>query len=278
MSFFQTLASFFGGGKKDPEEPTENPIELPAAATEAFDREFAKVMPIAIEKTLALTTGIPDDLKEAIGRKILTEYSMFSRSHDTIEDEILAMLDGHEWSWVEWDFWRAICIKRRQYTNGMRCWCFPWADELDLEYERTEYEPARVFNLMTLKEAKERLTAFPEVAAMKKAEVVDFLTKNEDAWHSVIDPHIQAKWDRKKHYEGPTPKLVLGLMLRTIGDRTRYLRDAKRIERIKCKAEEKFTFTYDQELSAYAKRIKGNPWKENFGPSVPGLDVWISMK
>lgn len=277
MSFLKALFSVFSGDKK--EEAQENPIALPEDVSRKLEEERLKYYPLATQKTLDLVEGIPDDVRKTLYERITSEASPFTRGDAKgMTEELFPLVEKFDWKWKEWEFWRPICIKRKTYTNGMRCFCFPWADELDLELERTEYEPAKVFNVMTLKVAKERLTAFPETSSMKKAELIEFLNNNEKAWNAVIDPHIQAKWDRKKHYEGPTPKMVFELMLWTIQSRAHYLNDLNRIQSASGTAKERFTFSYDEELFAYAKRIKSNPWKENFGPSIPGLDFYLEPK
>lgn len=279
MVFFENVKNFlFGESKtKEPQEERKNPLELPAHACEKIKTELDEFKPIAIQKTLDLTTGIPDDIKQTLSARILEDYSHFAREENVrMADVFFPLIENLDWHWLEWDFWQPICIKRKTFTNGMRCWCFPWADELNLEYERTEYDPSKVFNIMTLKTAKERLTAFPEAEAMKRAELIEFLSENETAWLAVIDPHIRAKWDRQKHYNGPTPKDVFSLMLHTIEDRARCLRDIEKIKKIGGKPKENFSFLYDEELAAYAKRNKKNPWKESFGPSIPGLSIFIT--
>lgn len=276
MSFLKTIFSIFSGSGSDEKE---NPVALPEDVSRKIDGERKKHYPLATQKTLDLVEGIPDDVKKTLYERITSESSPFSRGDAaTMTDELFPLVEPFDWKWKEWEFWRPICVKRKTYTNGMRCFCFPWADELDIEFERTEYEPAKVFNIMTLKVAKERLPAFPETSSMKKAELIEFLSHNEEAWKAVIDPHIQAKWDRKKHYEGPTPKMVFDLMLWTIKDRAEYLHDVQRAKSVSGTVKEKFTFQYDEELFAYAKRIKSNPWKEDFGPSIPGLAFFLETK
>ena len=279
MSFFKKLFSAFSTEEKTEAQPEKNPFELPEDVSRQLEKELKQYFPLAIQKTFDLVTGIPDDVKKTLADRIASEYAIFNRGeYKYMTEQLYPLIENFDWKWAEWEFWRPLCIKRRQYTNGMRIVCFPWADELDFDYERTEYDPDNVFNIMTLKTAKERLSAFPETASMKKSELIEFFKVNEKAWEAVIDPHIQAKWDRKKHYEGPTPKMVFCLMLDTIERRVRYLRDADRIKRINGQIDARFSFTYDCELFAYAKRNKNNPWKEDFGPAIPGLDVYLSMK
>lgn len=277
MSFLKALFSVFSGDKK--EEAPENPVALPEDVSRKLEDERLKYYPLATQKTLDLVEGIPDDVRKTLYDRITSEASPFTRGDAKgMTEELFPLVEKFDWKWKEWEFWRPICVKRKTFTNGMRCFCFPWADELDLEYERTEYEPPKVFNIMTLKVAKERLTAFPETSSMKKAELIEFLSTNEKAWNAVIDPHIQAKWDRKKHYEGPTPKMVFELMLWTIQSRAHYLDDRHRIQSLSGTFKERFSFSYDEELFAYAKRIKSNPWREDFGPSIPGLGFYLEAK
>lgn len=276
MSFLNAIFSIFSGSQRDEKE---NPVALPEDVSRKLEEERLKHYPLATQKTLDLVEGIPDDVRKTLYERITSEASPFTRGDAKgMTDELFPLVEKFDWKWKEWEFWRPICIKRKTFTNGMRCFCFPWADELDIEYERTEYEPSKVFNIMTLKVAKERLTAFPETSSMKKAELIEFLSNNEKAWNAVIDPHIQAKWDRKKHYEGPTPKMVFELMLWTIQLRAHYLDDRHRIQSLSGTFKEKFVFSYDEELFAYAKRIKSNPWMEDFGPSIPGLDFYLEAK
>lgn len=280
MSFFKKLFSAFSTEEKTEAQSGKNPFELPEDVSRQLEKELKQYFPLAIQKTLDLVTGIPDDVKKTLADRIASEYAIFNRAeNEYMTEHLYPLIENFDWKWEEWEFWRPICVKRRQYTNGMRVWCFPWPDELDLDFERTEYEPVKVFNVMTLATAKERLSSFPETADMKKVELIDFLSKNEEAWKAVIDPHIKAKWDRKKHYEGPTPKMVFSLMLKTIEDRVRFLHNTSKIKEVGGTFTVKpFNIAYDSSLFEYAKRIKGNPWQEDFYPQIPGISYLIDPK
>ena len=266
MSFFKALFSLFGDSKK---EEQVNPVALPQRISDKIAQEKIDPYQQAARDTLKLV-NMPDEIKQ----KIVDSFAEINLNQrdigKKISEIVLEDLEGVEWNWIEWDFWSKKCVELDLCPYNMP---WPLPDVLDFEYEREKYSPEKVFNVMTLKTAKERLTNFPETTSMKKVEIIEFLKSNPDAWNAVIDPHIEKIWNGKKHHEGATPKVVLECLLDTINRRGLALYDAQRIWRLRGKTIEDSAFDNDKKLLEIARADPATPWKKNYGHPVPGGDV-----
>ena len=274
MSFFKFLTSVF---KKD-EEPKKSDfqervksITLPETAQEANKRK-AEYMRKAAEATFELCTGIPNEIKKTLVESFPEVGFYTTDETPEAKDELFKLLDGLDWKWSEWEYWRPIAIELGAMTTGMSIYCHPEADKIDWEKARSKYSPEKVFNLMSLKDVKAKLVDNAEVQSMKRAELIEYLKNNESVWFSLIDPHIQSQWDKKKHNEGPTPKRIFDLMCYTIQARASDLEvwqiAIKRGLKTKYNVVEK-----DFYLEAINPKRKKKPWYKSYGPEVPGMVV-----
>lgn len=275
MSFFKFLTSFF---KKD-EEPKKSDsqekvksITLSDSAKE-LNQEKADYMRKAAEATLELCTGIPNEIKKTL----IEQFPKigFCRTDETPEakDELFKLLDGLDWKWSEWEYWRPIAIELGAMTTGMSIYCHPEADKINWEKTRSKYSPEKVFNLMSLKDVKAKLVDNTEVQSMKRAELIEYLKNNESVWFSLIDPHIQSQWDKKKHNEGPTPKRIFNLMCHTVQSRAADLDslDIAQESGISTKLVPLDEYFYSESLK---EKYSNRPWKKPYEPRVPGMCVF----
>ena len=230
MGFLQTLRNLFSSPAEQSQETNRNKSfdEWRAHSLEigeAIAKEMRPFYKKAASATLSLCRGIPKELKT----EIISAPISFSREMDP---ELIKKLSLTDFKWKEWEFWAPICIENNIFTNWMYHECFPLPDLLDLDFERKKYSPDKVFNLMTLAIAKQRLSAFSLNPKISRAEVIDLATHNPEIWRALIDPHIQKKWDSKKHYEGPTQQTIATLLLRTITIRGQAGMNKNRLERL----------------------------------------------
>ena len=270
MSFLKLLASVF---KKDTEAKKSNfrehiqSVSLPTTAQEANKQKAIYVMDAARD-TLELCTGIPDEIKKALVNNFYKIGFYTTADSSEARDELYKLLDGLNWTWKEWEYWRPIVIELGTMTTGMSIYCHPEADKINWPQARSKYSPEKIFNLMTLKDIKTKLVNNVEVQQMKRAELIEYLKNNESAWFSLIDPHIQAQWDKKKHNEGPTPRRIFNLMCHTIQSRASDLETWRIAMQSKhdtrCSAVE-------QELLWETVKRKKIPWYKSYGPAVPGM-------
>lgn len=229
---------------------------IPVIDSSAFDASVKAVYPRVIHDTLALCEGIPDNIRQDIERAICSIPAVDFGSLKKSSDQFAARLSSFEWHWKEYEYWRDYYLKHRIKTTHM---FDPRPEKLNLSVERAKYQQDKVFNLMTLKVAKDRLANFPEAASMKKADLIDFLKSNKKAWSAVIDPHVKAKWESKKHYEGETNEKIVWLLFQTINDRARALAN---------NANE--TLDRDKKMYDIAKADPNCPWRHEYGHPVPG--------
>lgn len=283
MSFLSALFTLLFG-KSEPEKtyktydttPSRAPVqepkrqprscEIPTIDSSRYVNEVKNLYPIVIRDTLALCSGIPGTIREEIEDRICATSPIDIFPLKAFAHEVASRLESIDWHWHEYEYWRTYYLEHGIKTVKM---FDPRPEKLSFPAERKQYQPEKVFNLMTLKEAKERLITFPETASMKRAELIDFLKSNKSAWQSVIDPHIQAKWNSKKHYEGETPEKILFLLFQTILDRARALNEFKPEEN----PTPFFIADADEKLYWVAKADPQCPWKQKYGHPVPGGHV-----
>lgn len=271
MSFLKALFSVFSGDKK--EEAQANPVALPEDVSQKIAQEKIEPFQQAARDTLQFVQ-MPQELKQRIV-DYFAEINLNDRDRTSaLSDEISEKLQGVDWSWTEWDYWSKKCIELDLCPYNMP---WPLPDVLNLEEERKNYSPDRVFNICTLKVAKERLHEFPETATMKKAEVIEFLKSNHSAWCAVIDPHVEKIWHGKKHWEGATPKVVLDCLLDTIVRRGTALYHRNKIVRIKGRPRERFAFDSDEKFFELARSDQRTPWDKPYGHPVPGADLFYDL-
>lgn len=239
-------------------KPTSKPSRraIPVIDSSAFNESVRAVYPRVIRDTLALCEGIPDNIRQDIEKTICSIPAVDLGGLKKSADQFATRLSSIEWHWQEYEYWRDYYLKHRIKTTHM---FDPRPEKLNLSAERSKYQHDKVFNLMTLKVAKERLANFPEAASMKKADLIDFLKSNKKAWSAVIDPHIKAKWESKKHYEGETCEKIVWLLFQTINDRARALANG---------ANE--TLDTDKKMYSIAKGDPNCPWQHEYGHPVPG--------
>ena len=255
-------------------------IRIQIGPTEEEKREkqvrASEIYPIAI-KTLNLCTGIPEEKKDGIAKAIAQIENSWSPDKSPEFETALQMLQGIEWQWLEWEKWAPICLEHDVYPHSMWSICRPFPDVLDLEGERKKYSPERIFNLMTLATAKLRLKDFPDtVQKLSRAEVIELLKTNSTAWHSVIDPHIQAKWNSKPHYAGPTPNRIFALLCNTVHERYRAMKELNDIARY---SNEVLCCTTDNDQLLELVKADKNPlWIEPYGPVIPGMSLYFKPK
>ena len=283
MSFLSALFTLLFG-KSEPEKtyktydttPSRAPVqepkrqprscEIPTIDSSRYVNEVKNLYPIVIRDTLALCSGIPGTIREEIEDRLCATSPIDIFPLKAFAQEVASRLESIDWHWHEYEYWRTYYLEHGIKTVKM---FDPRPEKLSFPAERKQYQPEKVFNLMTLKEAKERLITFPETASMKRAELIDFLKSNKSAWQSVIDPHIQAKWNAKKHYEGETPEKILFLLFQTILDRARALNEFKPEEN----PTPFFIADADEKLYWVAKADPQCPWKQKYGHPVPGGHV-----
>lgn len=283
MSFLSALFTLLFG-KSEPEKtyktydttPSRAPVqepkrqprscEIPTIDSSRYVNKVKNLYPIVIRDTLALCSGIPGTIREEIEDRLCATSPIDIFPLKAFAHEVASRLESIDWHWHEYEYWRTYYLEHGIKTVKM---FDPRPEKLSFPEERKQYQPEKVFNLMTLKEAKERLITFPETASMKRAELIDFLKSNKSAWQSVIDPHIQAKWNSKKHYEGETPEKILFLLFQTILDRARALNEFKPEEN----PTPFFIADADEKLYWVAKADPQCPWKQKYGHPVPGGHV-----
>ena len=275
MSFFKLLSLVF---KKDEESPKTNfqekvkSVTLSETAQEINDKK-AEYVRKAAQDTLELCTGIPDEIKKALIE--LFPKVGFCTTAETPEarDELFKLLDGLDWKWSEWEYWRPIAIELRTMTTGMCNYCHPEADKINWENARSKYSPEKVFNLMSLKDIKAKFNDNAEIQNMKRAEFIEYLKNNESAWFSIIDSHIQSQWDKKKHNEGPTPKRIFNLMCYTIQSRAADLDSLSVAQEsgISSKLVPLDEYFYSESIK---EKYSNQPWKKSYEPRVPGMSVF----
>ncbi len=275
MSFFKALFSLFAGEEKPKNQAKqENPLALPEHASRQIAENKKQPCQQAAKDTLKLV-NMPDEIKQQI-IDAFDEADLNARNPVSFcAEKIGPQLKSIDWNWVEWDYWSKKVVELNLCPANMP---WPLPDVLNFECERKKYSPDKVFNVCTLKVAKERLQDFPETASMKKTEVVEFLKENSDAWHAVIDPHIEKIWNNKKHYEGATPELILVCLLDTIYRRGICLYNIQRMTRARGIPHEEFSFDEDRKLFDIARNDPKTPWKKKYGHPVPGGDLWYQFE
>ena len=264
--------------KSNSSKPAEISLHVGKTAQEkARDEAERKRIFTVAKDTLALCEGISIEKRDQLADGISRLEKTWLPVTDPKFDELFSLLDGIDWKWLEWEKWRDICIKHDTYSLGMQDYCMPFADTLDLEKERQAYNPDRVFNLMTLAQAKERLSDFPpDVQKLSRAKMIELLKSNPTAWAAVIDPHIKAKWDSKHHYEGPIPRNVFRLMVKTIFDRAREKEHIESLSRFGNKMIRRAWDESDEKLLQIAEQDAAPLWKHPYGSAVPGAQTNIS--
>lgn len=262
---------------KQPSKPVVDWIPPESYMNQYPERVFG-IYQIAL-KMLDLCTGIPDERKDEIA-KAVSLASFFDKPEKSAAFlHAFSLLDGLDWKWLEWEKWRDICVAHNLFPSGMERLCSPFPDKPDIESSRRRYRPERIFSLISLQTAKERLWDFPpEVQDFDRDQMIKLLKKNRSAWHAVIDPHIQELWDRRPHYEGPTPMSIFALFCYTAHERY----DSKCNDDLvaeSCPRKKMVpTSNVDKALLPLALSDPDPLWKEPYGAVIPGMIFFHTNK
>lgn len=140
MSFFKLLSQVF----KKEEQISKSEIQrriasvtLPKTAKQA-NCEKAEYMRRAAEATLELCTDIPDEIKKAL-IELFPKVGFYTTAETSeARNELFKLLDGLDWKWSEWEYWKSIAIELGKMTTGMSIFCNP----------NENPTPKQIFNLM----------------------------------------------------------------------------------------------------------------------------------
>ena len=236
-------------------------------------RHFLK----AATATLELVEGISESTRAGLISYFEDVPLDDSKCKEMIEF-LYPKIEGTSWKWIEWEYWSKVCSDKKIKPSYMPQ---PWPDTLNIEEERNKIPPEKVLNRITLKAAKQTLgEKFPETQSLKKVELVDFLKKNPSAYYDLVDPIIREKWEKKKHWNGPTEKDIFSLLCETVFARAEFLEESaeNRADGFKTFASFDDCFENDKILYELSKTLKDRPFKGSMMPNIPGLGFDIDFK
>ena len=251
--------------------------------SEHEQRKRAKCLIVAAKDTFALCSNFPESVKNDVLAFLETVAPQDGRSIAAFAYSKEKAVSGDKWTWDEWEYWKIKCEKIGLRTLKM----FNYKPEsIDFEKERKNYNKEKIFNILTLSVAKNRLNEYLDAEKLKRADILSLIEKDEQAWHLLIDPHIQKKWDSKKHDPGETPVRIFKLMLTTIIDRGQYLYDKEKLTEFFKKTKPKpgapkvvfsnqFILDDEEKLYGLAQADPDCPWKHDYGYPIPGGHFWI---
>ena len=270
MGFFSAIFNLLSSsGKKDLEElDAEERQEI-----KKKQRYFLK----AATATFELVEGISDSTRSGFISYFEDVPLDDSKCKEMIEF-LYPKIEGTNWNWKEWEYWAKVCSEKKIKPSYMPQ---PWPDTLNIDEERNKIPPEKVLNRLTLKAAKQSLISqFPETQTLKKVELIDFLKKNQSAYYNLVDPIIKEKWNKKKHWNGPSEKDIFSLLCTTIFERAEFLEEAaeNRADGFKTFASFDECFENDKILYELSKKLKDRPFKGSMMPNIPGLGFDIDFK